>query len=76
MVTLDMTVDRARDRLCAGMRARRMAVQGIKEQNPAAVAFAVGWLDDILDEIVLAAPDEVKVMPDGTPITGNERPKP
>lgn len=71
MFTVDMEVDRARDRYCRMIRARKIGRKAVADNNTAGVAFAFGWMDDILDELAAALPPEVT---DG--ITGNESDKP
>ena len=71
MFTVEMDVERARDRYCRMIRARSQLRKAILKQNPTEMAFAFGWMDDILDELAAALPPEVT---DG--ITGNESDKP
>lgn len=76
MIQINLTVDEARLKVCQAIRARKIAMAGVRENNIAAVAFGFGWLDKILVEIQMAAPPEVSQNPDGSPLDGTETPKP
>jgi len=62
---------RFRHEICQGMRARKIGRDAVEVNNSAGVAFAFGWLDKLLSDLVDAMEPEVT---EG--LTGNETGKP
>ena len=84
MITLNLTEDQARLIWCQLIRARKIAVAGINQQNIAALAEGFAWFDSSFDKIAKSVSGGMNLGAHGLPINpatgqeidGNETNKP